>query len=207
MEFGAVVLGAGLSSRMAPVNKLLTSLGDRPVIRHVVQTALDAGLNPVTLVVGHDGNAVRAALDGLPVRIVRNDDYKEGLASSIRAGVAAIGAGVDAALFLLGDMPLIAARHLRPLLAAFAPAEGRSVCIPTYRTQRGNPVLWGAQHFPRLLELSGDQGARVLFRELADQIFEVAMQDDAVVLDIDTQAALDAVQRRFVQMEVTQDVH
>jgi len=207
MEFGAVVLGAGLSSRMAPVNKLLTSLADRPVIRHVVQTALDAGLNPVTLVVGHDGNAVRAALDGLPVRIVRNDDYEEGLASSVRAGVAAIGAGVDAALFLLGDMPLIAARHLRPLLAAFAPAEGRSVCIPTYRAQRGNPVLWGAQHFPRLLELSGDQGARVLFGELADQIFEVAMPDDAVLLDIDTQAALDAVQRRFVQMEVTQDVH
>ena len=207
MEFGAVVLGAGLSSRMAPVNKLLTSLADRPVIRHVVQTALDAGLNPVTLVVGHDGNAVRAALDGLPVRIVRNDDYEEGLASSVRAGVAAIGAGVDAALFLLGDMPLIAVRHLRPLLAAFSPAEGRSVCIPTYRAQRGNPVLWGAQHFPRLLELSGDQGARLLFRELADQIFEVAMPDAAVLLDIDTQAALDAVQRRFVQKEVTQDVH
>jgi CTP:molybdopterin cytidylyltransferase MocA len=67
-------------------------------------------------------------------------------------------------------------------------------------------VLWGAQHFPRLLELSGDQGARLLFRELADQIFEVAMPDDAVLLDIDTQAALDALQRRFVQMEAMQNV-
>jgi molybdenum cofactor cytidylyltransferase len=207
MGFGAVVLAAGLSSRMAPVNKLLMSLGDRPIIWHVVQTALDAGLDPVIVVSGHDRGAVRAVLAGLPVRIVGNDDYKEGLASSIRAGVAAIATDVDAALFLLGDMPLIAPRHLRPLLAAFVPAKGRSICIPTYRTRRGNPVLWSAQHFPRLLKLSGDQGARVLFRDLADQILEVDMPDDAVLVDIDTEAALHAVQSRFAQAEATQDVH
>jgi molybdenum cofactor cytidylyltransferase len=194
MGVGAVILAAGLSSRMAPVNKLLRSLGDRPVIRHVVQTALDSGLDP-------------AALEGLPVRIVGNDDYEKGLASSIRAGVAAIVAEVDAAVFLLGDMPLIAPRHLGPLLAAFAPAEGRSICIPTYRTKRGNPVLWSAQYFPRLLKLRGDQGARVLFCDLADQLFEVEMPDDAVLVDIDTQEALDAVLTRFAQAEATQDVH
>ncbi len=207
MGFGAVVLAAGLSSRMTPVNKLLMSLGDRPVIWHVVQTALDTGLDPVTVVSGHDREAVRAVLAGLPVRIVGNDDYKEGLASSIRAGVAAIATDVDAALFLLGDMPLIAPRHLRPLLAAFVPAKGRSICIPTYGTRRGNPVLWSAQHFPRLLELSGDQGARVLFRDLADQILEVDMPDDAVLVDIDTQAAMDAVRTRFGQAEATRSDH
>ncbi len=199
MGFGAVVLAAGLSSRLAPVNKLLMSLGGRPAIRHVVQTALDAGLDPVTMVVGHDREALCAALEGLPIRFVGNDGYAEGLASSIRAGLAAIAAEVDAALFLLGDMPLIAPRHLGPLLAAFAPAKGRSICIPTYRTKRGNPVLWSAPYFPRLLELRGDQGARVLFQDLTDQIFEVEMPDDAVLVDIDTQAALDAVQTRFAE--------
>ncbi|MGH7186004.1 MAG: nucleotidyltransferase family protein [Pseudomonadota bacterium] len=207
MEFGAVILAAGLSSRMAPVNKLLRSLDDRPVIRHVVQTTLDAGLDPVIVVVGPDREALRAALEGLPVRIVGNDGYEEGLASSIRAGVAAIAAYVDAAVFLLGDMPLIAPRHLGPLLAAFAPAKGRSICIPTYSTKRGNPVLWSAQYFPRLVELRGDQGARVLFRDFADQIVEVEMPDDAVLVDIDTQADVDAVLTRFAQAEATQDVH
>jgi molybdenum cofactor cytidylyltransferase len=207
MGFGAVILAAGLSSRMAPVNKLLRSLGDRPVIQHVVQTALDAGLDPVIVVCGHDREAVRAALAGLPVRIVGNDDYEEGLASSIRAGVAAIAADVDAAVFLLGDMPLVAPRHLRPLLAAFTPAEGHSICIPTYGARRGNPVLWSAQHFPRLLELSGDQGARVLFRDLADHILEVDMPDDAVLVDIDIEAALDAVLTRFAQAEATRSDH
>jgi len=201
MRFGAVVLAAGRSSRMVPVNKLLMSLGDRPVIRHVAQTALDAGLDPVTVVSGHDREAIHAALAGLPVRAVGNDDHEKGLASSIRAGVAAIAAEVDAALFLLGDMPLVTPRHLRHLLAAFAPAQGHSICIPAYGTRRGNPVLWSAQHFPRLLELSGDQGARVLFRELADHILEVDMPDDAVLVDIDTQAALDAARDRFGQAE------
>jgi molybdenum cofactor cytidylyltransferase len=94
------------------VNKLLMSLGDRPVIRHVVQTALNSRLDSAIVVVGPNREAFRAPLEGLPVRIVGNDDYEEGLASSIRAGVAAIAAEVDAAVFLLGDMPLIAPRHL-----------------------------------------------------------------------------------------------
>ncbi|MGH8863288.1 MAG: nucleotidyltransferase family protein [Burkholderiales bacterium] len=89
------------------MNKLLMSLGDRPVIRHVARTALDAGLDPVTVIVGPNGEALRAALGGLRLRIVGNDGYEEGLASSIRAGVAAIAEEVDAAVFLLGDMPLI----------------------------------------------------------------------------------------------------
>lgn len=203
MGCGAVVLAAGLSSRMAAVNKLLVPLGAQPLIRHVVQTALDANLDPVTVVCGHDREAIRAALAGLPVWTVGNDDYEQGLASSIRVGVSAIAADVDAALFLLGDMPFVSLRHLRPLLAAFAPAMSRSICIPTYRTKRGNPVLWGAQHFPLLLELSGDQGARVLFRDLADQIFEVEMSDDAVLVDIDTEAALDSVLTQFAQAEAT----
>jgi molybdenum cofactor cytidylyltransferase len=107
MGVGAVVLAAGRSSRMAPANKLLMPLGDRPVIRQVVQTALKAGLDPVTVVSGHDREEVLAALAGLPVRIVSNDDYAEGLASSLRAGVAAIAVEVEAALCLLGDMPLV----------------------------------------------------------------------------------------------------
>ncbi|MGQ0593011.1 MAG: nucleotidyltransferase family protein [Gammaproteobacteria bacterium] len=204
---GAVVLAAGLSSRMAPASKLLMNLGDRPLIRHVVQTAIDTGLNPVTVVVGHDGDAIRVAVEGLPVRIVDNDDYREGVASSIRAGVRAIAAEVDAAVFLLGDMPLVAPRHLRLLLAAFAADPDRGICIPTYRSKRGNPVLWSARHFPHLLALCGDQGARVLFHEFDEQIVEVEMPDDGVLIDIDTRATLETVLSRLTGREATQDVH
>lgn len=203
MGFGAVVLAAGPSSRMAPMNKLLMTLGDRPVVLHAVQTALDTGLDPVVVVLGHDCEALRTVLAGLPVRMVGNAVYEEGLASSIRAGVDAIGTRVDAAVFLLGDMPLIAPLHLRSLLAAFGPAEGRSICIPTFESKRGNPVLWGAQCFPHLLKLSGDQGARVLFPSFADQIVEVKMPDDAALVDVDTEAAFYVVRTRFAGAEAT----
>lgn len=193
---GAVILAGGLSSRMAPASKLLMNLGAHPLIRQVAQTAIDTGLNPVTVVVGHDRDAIRAAVADLPLRFVANDDYKEGVASSIRAGVRAIAAEVDAAVFLLGDMPLVAPRHLHLLLAAFAAEPDRGICIPTYRGERGNPVLWSARHFPHLLTLSGDQGARVLFREFAEQIIEVKMPDDGVLMDIDTKAALETVLSR-----------
>ena len=112
------------------------SLGDRP---YVVQTALDVGLDPATVVVGPDREALRAALQGLAVRIVGNDDYEEGLASSIRAGVEAILTEVDAALFLLGDMPLIAPRH-EPGTSAFAPAVTNAMFAATGKRVRKLPV-------------------------------------------------------------------
>jgi len=123
------------------------------------------------------------------------------VASSIRAGVRAIAAEVDTAVFLLGDMPLVGPRHLRPLLAAFAAEPDRGICIPTYRSKRGNPVLWSARHFPHLLALSGDQGARVLFGEFDEQIVEVEMADDGVLVDIDTEAALETVLSRLAGRE------
>jgi len=207
MRYGAVILAAGRSSRLAPANKLLLSLGNRPVVRHVALAALASGLDPVIAVTGQDREGIAAALTGLPVRVVDNRDYAQGLASSLRAGVAALAAEADAALVLLGDMPLIVPRHLQLLTDALARGKRYSIGIPTYAGRRGNPVLWSAEHFPRLLELNGDRGASVLFRELSDRILEVAMPDDAVLIDIDTEAAMETVRIRFEQAETPRSDH
>jgi molybdenum cofactor cytidylyltransferase len=79
---------------------------------------------------------------------------------------------------------------VRRLIAAFNPAEHRSICVPVFGAERGNPVLWGRQHFAALQALSGDRGARTLFDSLAEEIVEVAMPDDAVLTDADTPEAL-----------------
>lgn len=194
-RIAAVLLAAGRSSRMAPQDKLLQPVGTRAMLRLVAEAATDAGLAPVIAVTASE--AVDAALAGLEVEMLRNAAHDEGIASSIRAGVAALPRDIDAAVFLLGDMPLVNAAHLRRLTAAFAPEAGRSVCVPTHRGLRGNPVLWGAAHFPRLLELRGDRGARVLFGEVAQCIVEVEMDDDAVLVDIDTAEALAQLRARL----------
>ncbi|MCA3575242.1 MAG: nucleotidyltransferase family protein, partial [Aestuariivirga sp.] len=133
---------------------------------------------------------IEAALAGLPVRFVHNPHFAAGLSTSLRAGVAALSPDTDAAVIALGDMPLVGPDAARRLIAAYNPAEHRSICVPVFGGERGNPVLWGRQHFEALKSLEGDKGARVLFDQHADDIVEVSMPDDAVLRDADTPEAL-----------------
>lgn len=184
----AIVLAAGQSSRFG-ANKLLADIGGQPMIRRTVAAMRQAA--DVTIVVtGREPQAVEAALEGLPVTFVHNADYAEGLSTSLRAGISALTPDTDAALVALGDMPLVSPEVVRRLIAALNPAEHRSICVPVFAGERGNPVLWGRQHFEALKQMTGDRGARVLFDQLTDEIIEVAMPDDAVLRDADTPEAL-----------------
>lgn len=185
-----MLLAAGRSTRMAPRNKLLLEIRGEPLVRRAARVALEAGLDPLVAVTGHDADAVREALRGLPLQLAHNPAYAEGIASSLRAGLRALGPAAEAAAILLGDMPRVDVRHLRALIGAFDPARGASVCVPTWQGARGNPVLWGAGHFRELLALRGDRGARGLLEAHAAALREVAMPDDAVLHDVDDAAAL-----------------
>jgi molybdenum cofactor cytidylyltransferase len=129
----------------------------------------------------------------LPVVTVENAGYAEGIAGSLKAGLAAVPDAADAAVVLLGDMPRVTAAHIERLIAAFNEAEDRCICVPTYRGQYGNPVLWGRWLFDDLALISGDKGGRVLFARNADILCEVAMADDGVLFDVDTPADLAAL--------------
>ncbi len=189
-------MAAGRSSRMAPANKLLSDVDGRAMVQRAVDTALASQAKPVIVVTGHDGARVREALAGKPVQFVDNPDYAGGLSTSVRAGIGALeGMNTDGAVFLLGDMPLVTPAHIDRLIAAFSPTDRRFICIPTHRGKRGNPVLWAGRFFPEMRALDGDQGARGLFREHADLVCEVEMDDDGVLVDIDTPEALTALRR------------
>jgi molybdenum cofactor cytidylyltransferase len=192
-RIAAVVLAAGRSSRMAPANKLLTEVEGQAMVARAVDAALASQARPVFVVTGHDATRVRQAVAGRDVTIVENPAYADGLSASLRAGLAALPADVDGAVFLLGDMPRVTASHVDRLLAAFNPAEGRAICVPTWRAKRGNPVLWSSRFFPEMGALEGDTGARGLLRQHAEQICEVEMSDDGVLVDVDTPDALAAL--------------
>jgi molybdenum cofactor cytidylyltransferase len=122
------------------------------------------------------------------LRFVYNPDYFKGLATSLRAGVEAAGQA-DAVVICLGDMPRVKPQVVDRLIAAFNPVEHRSIVVPSHNNMFGNPVLWGAEHFARLTQLSGDKGARKLLAELASDVTEVEA-DSGVLLDADTPQAL-----------------
>jgi molybdenum cofactor cytidylyltransferase len=92
-------------------------------------------------------------------------------------------------------MPLISGRHIDRLIAAFNPLEGRAIIVPTRRGKRGNPVLWSKRFFPEMAEIAGDVGAKHLIGEHAELVAEVEMDDDAILVDIDTPEALAALQQ------------
>lgn len=195
-RIAAVVMAAGRSSRMAPANKLLTEVDGRLMIQRAVDAALASHARPVVVVTGHDAPRLREALAGRPVEILDNPDYAAGLSTSVRAGLAWLsGKEIDGAVFMLGDMPLVTSTHIDRLIAAFSPVEGRAICVPTHRGKRGNPVLWAARFFPEMRALEGDKGARGLLGEHSDQVCEVEMENDGVLVDIDTPDALAAVRR------------
>jgi molybdenum cofactor cytidylyltransferase len=191
----AIVLAAGRSSRMGGTNKLLEPIDDAPMIRRTVDTVCASKASPVVVVTGRDEAAIADALDGLPVTIVHNPAYAEGLNTSLKAGVEALPADIDAAAICLGDMPALDPATLDTMIEVFAYEENGEIVVPTRNGRRGNPVLWSRRFFPEMAAVSGDRGARTLLTRYAAVIAEVEVDDPGILLDLDTPDALDAYRR------------
>jgi len=192
-RIAGLVLAAGRSTRMGGPNKLLEEINGKPLVRIVAEQALASRASPVIVVTGHQRERVERALAGLPVTVVHNPDFADGLSTSLRAGIKAVPPDADGAIVTLGDMPQVSAKLIDRLIAAFDPERGALVVIPTIDGKRGNPVLWARRFFPDLLAVEGDIGARHLIAGYAEAVAEVAIEDAAALTDIDTPEALIAV--------------
>ena len=194
----AIVLAAGRSRRMAPDNKLLvTDRGGKTMVARVVDNVLSSHGRPILVVTGHMAGEIERALAGKPVRFVHAADYGDGLAASLRAGIAAVPPECAAAIVCLGDMPLVTGRMIDRLIAAYDAEEGRRIVLPTFNGKQGNPMLWDRQFFPEILAISGDSGARFLIGKHLEQVAEIEMGDDAVLRDFDTPESLTTLPARF----------
>ncbi|MFY9958342.1 NTP transferase domain-containing protein [Bradyrhizobium sp.] len=191
----AVILAAGRSTRMGGPNKLLAELDGKKLVRIAAEQALASKASEVVVVTGHQAELVEKALAGLKVRFVRNPEFAGGLASSVKAGIAAVPDNADGAVICLGDMPLISADLIDRLVEAFAPDRGNLIVVPVADGRRGNPVLWSRRFFNELMTLDGDIGARHLIAKHAEAVAEVPVEGQSAFLDIDTPQALEAARR------------
>jgi molybdenum cofactor cytidylyltransferase len=191
----ALVLAAGSSRRMGGANKLLQPFGGVPMVRRVANAALASRCTSVHVVTGFAAEDVQACLSGLEVKFAHNAEHLTGMASSLRCGLAALPADIDAAVVLLADMPRIDGGHIDRLIAAFDP-DLRKIVVPMKAGRRGNPVLWPRAFFAEMQAMEGDVGARELLLRHAAQIEAVAFDDDAIFADFDTPAALDELAGR-----------
>ncbi|PWB61557.1 MAG: 4-diphosphocytidyl-2C-methyl-D-erythritol kinase, partial [Bradyrhizobiaceae bacterium] len=196
-RIAALVLAAGRSTRMGGPNKLLETVGGKPLVRIAVEAALASRARPVIVVTGHHRERVEAALTGLAVTLVHNPDYAEGLSTSLKAGIGAVPASADGAVICLGDMPHVSGPLIDRLLAAFDPERGTLVVVPTIAGKRGNPVVWSRRFFADLATVEGDVGARHLIGSYSEAVAEVPVEDTAAFVDVDTPEALAKVKAEF----------
>ena len=184
-----VVLAAGCSSRMGETNKLTRELAGKPLVAHAVDAVLAANNGPVLVVTGHEAELVEGALAGRDVRFVRNLAFAEGMSTSLKAGLDAIGeaAGV---MIALGDMPDVSVEGLRDLASTFREHDGARIVAARdpVSGRRGNPVIWPRAHWNALRDLDGDTGARGLLRE--EDVLTIDVSGAA--LDLDTPQAFAA---------------
>ncbi|MBD9647127.1 NTP transferase domain-containing protein [Ensifer sp. ENS09] len=182
-----VVLAAGRASRMGADggHKLLATFDGVPLVRRSVEAALKAAPGRVSVVTGHREADIRHALQGLPVTFVANPDYISGMASSLTAGLSAIGTRAAGMLVMLADMPGITGDDLRRLIERFVAEGGRSIIRATAGGQRGNPVILPRQTFSAIRQLLGDVGARHIIEKSGLPVIDVEL-GAAARLDLDT---------------------
>lgn len=182
---GLILLAAGGSRRMGRAKQLLPVQG-QPLVRYVAKQALHASaIAPVVVVLGAEAERIVPSLAGLALKIAVNARWREGQGESLRVGMAAAlteAPELDAVIVALADQPSLPPGHLDALVATYR-AGGCSIVASQVGAERVPPVLFGAQHFPRLQTLAGDTGARTLVREFASETAVVSLSTN---IDLDT---------------------
>ncbi|MDT8897069.1 selenium cofactor biosynthesis protein YqeC [Thermanaerothrix sp. 4228-RoL] len=186
-----IVLAAGASQRLGIPKQLLSWKG-KPLIRWIVETALGAHLSPVIVVVGAWIEPIQQVLADLPVRIVVNPRWPNGVSTSVACGLEALPKGVGGAVFLLSDQPYLSVELIRALRDQHAHTLA-PIVAPFVRGHRANPVLFDQVTFPALRQLQGDVGGRAIFGQFP--VLPLEWFDERVLLDIDQPEDWEQVQR------------
>ncbi|NQV99809.1 MAG: nucleotidyltransferase family protein [Rhodospirillales bacterium] len=185
-KIAGVLLAAGMSRRAGPVNKLLAPVAGVAMVRRALAAMVEGGCAPVVVVTGHQAARVQAELAGDGILFAHNPAYGEGMGPSLRTGIAALPADVDAAIIGLGDMPHVEAQTYRQLIKSFSPSDGHKICMPGYQGKPGNPVLFGRRFFAELMAIAGDRGGRSVVTDNPAAVIDVAVEDPGIHLDHDT---------------------
>lgn len=188
-----IVLAAGASRRMgASINKLLLEIDGEPMVRRVVRRAIDAGLDPVVVVVGHEPDRIRESLDGLKCTFVENPDYSGPTSGSLHAGLRALDQSISAAVVMLGDMVHVTAAMVRALLDGLGGDPRLAVSRYGVDEVLAPPLLFRRELWPELLAWSGEGCGKAVVMAHLDEAVMLDWPENSL-RDIDTPADYDDV--------------
>jgi molybdenum cofactor cytidylyltransferase len=181
-----LLLAAGAARRFGSP-KQLARLAGEPLLLRAVTRATEVAGQAVSVVLGAHAADIAPLLRHSPASVVINRQWEEGLASSLRAGVASLPGSTEAVLVMLADQVAVTGFDLRRLIASWQ-QQPDCIVAASYEGQTGVPAIFPSHCFPALLELRGDVGARQVLHRMADRCVRISMPNASV--DVDTPADL-----------------
>jgi len=190
-----VVLAAGMSKRYGR-NKLLERVNDKTIIRKVVEESVKSKADRIVIVVGFEADKIINEIKDLPVIPVYNENYMEGMSSSVKAGARkAIELNADAVMILPADNLLIKSKTINKVIDAYRKTEGLIV-VPRFKGKRGHPILFDRKLFNDILKISEEtQGLKYVVRKYSDKIVDVEVESPEIYIDIDVPEDLEKLRK------------
>ena len=181
----AILLAAGQSKRMNGVNKLTKEIQGIPLIKLSVKNILASSINELIIVLGHQKEIIEKLIDkNEKIKFVFNKNFESGMASSIKTGLNHLSEKTEAFFICLGDMPMVSHDIYNQLIKS---KDNKEIIVPTYKGQQGNPVLFNKSMKEKILDITGDAGAKKIFKLNKDKILNLEINDQSITKGFDTQ--------------------
>ncbi len=182
----AIVLAGGLSKRMGTANKLLLPYKNKTVIATVIENIIAAGIEEIMVVTGYEAEKIQDALKGFTVQFIYNPEYEKGMTTSIQQGVFA--AKGDGYMICLSDMVLIEPDEytlLKKVFEAQLQLDEKCICIPRYKNEKGNPVIFSSFYKEAILQHKDMEGCKEIVQLNKAHIHWIEMDTQHVLQDMD----------------------
>jgi len=182
---GLIILAAGASTRMGTPKQLLAYRGCS-FIRHMAEVAIASVCQPIVVVLGANAEQIKPEISQLPVQIVENPQWDEGMSASIRIGLEAllgVNQNLEAVAIALCDQPFVSPQTLDRIVEAFH-STGKPIIASEYAGTLGVPVLFSRSLFSELMALKSNEGAKQLIKKHIHEVFSVPFPEGSI--DIDT---------------------
>lgn len=180
----AIVLAAGESTRMG-FPKMLLDFNGKPMLECVIDNVSQSEVDDIVVVLGAYRDELEKIVLATSASSCYNEDYKEGMLSSVKCGFRNLPSGTEAVLVFQGDQPLISAKLIDLVMEGYR-NSGKGIIIPVHKNRRGHPLMVGKKYFSEIEKLSPDEGLRALSRKFSDDIYEVVTDEAGILRDFDT---------------------
>jgi molybdenum cofactor cytidylyltransferase len=183
-EIVALILAGGESRRMNSPKMLLPFSG-KTIIEKVIKNVMASKVDKTIVVLGADREKMIEVVEKYPVMYCCNDNYKQGMLSSVKCGFRSMPPGYDAVLVFLGDQPMITAEVVNVVISTYRNSK-KGIVIPVHNSKRGHPLLISSGYKDEIEKLDENEGLRLLAQKFPEDVLEVEINTDSILRDIDT---------------------